>query len=164
MSSYSRPPIVFLLLLLLALLVLPAEPYSGKSMVAGVPRLLLHYRFEESRGLKVFDSSSIQNHAVLVGGVRRSRGTVMLNGNSGHLVAPSHPALNSVRDGVTVSAWVFRTAAAPSEYRGVVGRRFGPAHEDLWGLFYNAGPRGRIRLRSAHDERSDPCIRALQQP
>lgn len=139
MSWYPRPPIVFLLLV--ALLALPAEPYGGKSGVAGMPRLVLHYRFSEPGGWKALDSSSIRNHAVLVGGVRHSSGKAMLNGFSGHLVAPSHPALNSVRDGVTVSAWVFRTAVAPSGYRGIVGRRFGPAHEDLWVLFYNTSAR-----------------------
>lgn len=136
-SVPSRHSIV--LLLLVATLAHPVELYGLKMPSADLRRPVLHFRFDEPGGRKALDSSPTRNHAILAGGIRRSGGSVVLDGVSGHLIARGHRALDSIRDGISVSAWVSRTAAGSSGYLAIVGRRFGPGPDDLWSLFYNAG-------------------------
>ena len=85
---------------------------SAETIAQQVKSLVAHWKFDETSGTTVADSSgngniaTLQNSATL-GGAGQISGAVTLDGNTGHLTVPDSSALEYTGGDMTISTWVW---------------------------------------------------------
>lgn len=105
--------------------------------------LIAHWTFDETQGTTAIDSSGNRNDGALIGDPRwvagKTSGGLLFDGLAAHVRVPNSPSLNSIKNQMTVAAWVLKKDQ-PAEYCSIIGRRTGPKFDDLWTLLYTNDP------------------------
>jgi RNA polymerase sigma factor (sigma-70 family) len=102
--------------------------------------LIAHWTFDEGRGLIANDRTGNGHTGELVNGPiwapGKIGGALSFNGIDNYVRVSSSAALNSMKDQMTVAAWVFNREDAP-EFGSIIQRRHGQEALDVWTLFYD---------------------------
>lgn len=130
---------------ILALTVTVVAATSGQAQAAS--GLVGHWRFDESSGLTVVDSSGLSNTGTLAGDAqriagKRGPGALHFGADGGSVRVPAASVLEPA-SGVTVQAWVRRTGT-PGNFRYVVSKGASACLAASYGLY--TGPTGGLRF------------------
>jgi hypothetical protein len=114
---------------------------SDAQTMASDSGLIAHWFFDDGQGTIARNQVGDGSHGTLVnkptwipgkiGGALRFSSSF-----DNHIVVPSSPALNSIKNQMTVAAWVFKLEGG-FLYERILGRRMGAEHDDLWVVGYD---------------------------
>jgi RNA polymerase sigma factor (sigma-70 family) len=118
-----------------------AKPTSVPSApVQAGTGLIAHWTFDEGRGLIANDRTGNGHTGELVNGPiwapGKIGGALSFNGIDNYVRIPSSSAFNSMKDQMTVVAWVFNREEAPA-FGSIIQRRQGQDVLDVWNLYYD---------------------------
>src|SRR5204863_5550590 len=121
----------------------PTTPNVSVNVTGGTQPpagLVGHWKFDEGSGSFAADASGFGNHGTMVNGAGWTGGksgtAANLDGANDYVSAASSASLNNPRNGMTVAMWI-NLRSAVSVYGCLAGRRWGPAWDDLWVLYYD---------------------------
>jgi RNA polymerase sigma factor (sigma-70 family) len=104
--------------------------------------LIAHWTFDEGHGSIARNNDGNDNAGTLMNGpswIPGKIGTALsFDGFSNYVRVPNSAALNSMKDQMTVAAWVYLREDA-REWGSIVQRRLGTEAGDIWNLFYDWG-------------------------
>jgi RNA polymerase sigma factor (sigma-70 family) len=104
------------------------------------PGLVAHWTFDEGQGSTVKNSAGDELTGTLVNKPEwipgKIGGALSFDGVSNYVTVPSSAALNSLKEQMTVAAWVLRKADL-KDFGSIISRRTGPAYEDVWTFYYD---------------------------
>jgi RNA polymerase sigma factor (sigma-70 family) len=107
------------------------------------PGLIAHWTFDEGEGSTVSNSAGNDLTGTLMNRPEWIRGKIggalSFDGIRDCVIVPSSAALNSMKEQMTVAAWVFRKGDS-KDFGSIISRRTGEQFEDVWSLYFGIPP------------------------